>query len=263
MQPKLFFDKEAVAGFDELLAKFDHRAFASPYRSTVPLLAMVKDDWSKFQKALASSNLPVKGNLHFEYQVSSPKGTGKPSHTDLMLLSESSAIAVEAKWTEPRYENVGERLARKREPEEEDPREFVDGWIDLLRPHSSKHLRLDDFSNAVYQSVHRAASACSASQAPSLVYLYFRTTAGNSKAKDHYYEDLKHLHGLLGNPSGFRFHLIEMPITPTADFTKIQDLKKGSRETDRVVRATLGGDVLFNFGTPRIRSIGVKHASGS
>lgn len=256
MTPSLFFRTKPVPDFDSFLLKFPKGAFKSPFRSTVPLIALVKDDWSAFQRMLGFLNLPINANIHFEYQVSSPKGSGTPSHTDAMILSESLAVAVEAKWTEPRYPTVEQRLKRKRKPEEEDPREFVDGWLDLLRPYSEKPLLLADFSKAVYQTVHRAASACSTSRAPSLLYLHFIQDPPNRrKTSDHYYTDLSDVHRLLGNPSSFAFHLAQIPIKPTPAFEKIQHLKKGLAETDFIVRAALLSDKLFDFGEPRIQTV--------
>ena len=44
--------------------------------------------------------------LSFEHCVNVQKGVGKPSQTDLMLFVNGTCIAVEAKYTEPRYDTV-------------------------------------------------------------------------------------------------------------------------------------------------------------
>ena len=46
MVPRLFLDTEMASSFDTLLPKFETGAFASPFRSTVPLIAFAKDNWS-------------------------------------------------------------------------------------------------------------------------------------------------------------------------------------------------------------------------
>jgi hypothetical protein len=258
--PKLFFDNEPVREFDDLIGKFPKKAFASPYRSSVPLIALVKDDWPLFQKVLSGCGLPADVSVHFEYQVKSPRRNGTPSHSDLMLLSESSAGAVEAKWTEPRYPDIAKRLTRKARSDDEanvqDPRDFIEGWLELLGQYCAKPLRLDDFSSAVYQTVHRAASACALSRSPTLVYIHFLAPGVHRSRKypDHYYEDLKYLHGLMGNPVGFPFYLVEITVEPSPRFLAIQNLTKGLEQTDREVRSAFS-DRLFNFGDPRIRGI--------
>lgn len=258
--PQLFFDSAPAKDFEDLVGKFPKKAFASPYRSSVPLIGLVKDDWPLFQKVLSGCGLPADMSVHFEYQVKSPRRNGTPSHSDLMLLSESSAAAVEAKWTEPRYPSVEKRLAKKLksddEAEAQDPRDFVEGWLELLGPYCAKPLLLDHFSSAVYQTVHRAASACALSRSPTLVYIHFTTPGAHRSKKypDHYYKDLKYLHDLMGNPADFPFYLVEIPVEPTRQFIAIQNLTKGLEQTHREVRSAFSG-ILFNFGDPRIRAI--------
>ena len=255
MAPRYFFDTDAATDFEALLARFEPPALASPFRSTVPLLALVRDDWSTFRHVLALGQFPDDADLHFEFQVKSPRGVGRPSHADLMIRGESAAMAVEAKWTEPRYETVAARLARP-ESGDQDHREFAGGWLDLLRPFATRPLTLDEFSGAVYQMVHRAASVCAITRAPSLAYLHFTSsTATQGEGTSQYHADLSYLHGILGHPAGFPFHLVELPIEPTSEFATIKNLEKGSLDTDRAVRATLLSSRLFAFGQPRIRTI--------
>ena len=255
LSTRLFFDQEQVFKFGDLLDKFGKRAFASPFRSTVPLLALIKHDWPLLERTLASCGLSTDGSLHFEYQVASPAGVGTPSQTDLMILSPSSAIAVEAKWTEPRYELVEQWLARKEGPGDGHQRKSVDGWLELLRPYGRKPLELSSFSKAVYQTIHRAASACATNRSPSLFYLHFHAGSNSHRRKDHYYQDLANLHHLLGSPEAFAFHLVEIPVEFTSAFERIKNLKKGTRMTNEVVKTLLATDRLFLFGQPEVRSI--------
>ena len=57
------------------------------------------------------------------------------------------------------------------------PRKTVEGWLRYLQPFASRALQVDDFADAVYQTVHRAASACAVATGkqlqPELVYLHF------------------------------------------------------------------------------------------
>src|SRR5687767_1602180 len=122
---RLFFNKTEVDGPEALLTKFGLRAFASPFRSTVPLASLVKDDWPVL--ASIATRIGCKPErVHFEYEVAPPGVDGNPSQTDAMLLSDAFAIALEAKWTEPRYETVSLRIRNRvarltqRDPESTD-----------------------------------------------------------------------------------------------------------------------------------------------
>jgi len=258
MVPRLFLDTEMVSSFDTLLPKFEARAFASPFRSTVPLIAFAKDNWSGFKKLLSACGLSEDVDVHFEFKVNSPKGNGNPSHTDTMVLSATHACAVEAKWTEPRYETVEKRLKRKdpKDPEGVNAEAFVGGWLELLQPFAAKPLRLNDFSMAVYQMVHRAASASAMSRSPSLIYLHFDLAGGSGgTSTDQYHTDLTYLHNLLGKPLNFPFHLVEVRIKLTSAFIALEHLKKGLPETDLAVRSALLSGRLFEFGETHIQTI--------
>lgn len=84
-------------------------------RSTVPLL----DYWRDTDECLrqfghaAGLDLSAATELHFEHSVAVRSGRGKPSFTDLMILSPESVVAVEAKYTEPRYASVRNWLGER------------------------------------------------------------------------------------------------------------------------------------------------------
>lgn len=252
---RLYFDMEAMPDFATLVGRFEG-ALKSPFRSTVPLLALVKDHWPLFQEILSGCGLPVADvGVHFEFKVNSPRGDGRPSQTDAMVLGDSSAVAVEAKWTEPRYPIVAKRLGSIGDGGE-DQREFLKGWLDLLSPYATKPLQLEDFADVVYQMMHRAASACISPTKPSLVYLQFVSAPVTQTHHCHYHKDLTYLHGLLGCPAAFPFYLVQLPITPTDKFKKVEGLTKGLNQTDQAVRAALINGKLFDFGEPIIAAIG-------
>jgi hypothetical protein len=239
----------------DLISGFGDDALASPFRSTVPLLALVKDDWATFAKLLSLCNVGGSVSVAFERTVPSPQGEGRPSHTDAMVLSDKRALAIEAKWTEPRYETVAARLSRK-DSDSRDSKEFVGGWLELLQPHATKALYLDDFSTCVYQVVHRAASACALGRAPSLAYLHFVPATKGAATSEQYLNDLSQVHALLGSPADFPFYFIELSMQPTKAFQAIEHLKKGDAKTGRMVRSALLASALFTFGEPSVRQIG-------
>jgi hypothetical protein len=245
------------------------KSFASPYRSTVPLVCLFKDDRAKFDAIGRTCGGSSEFSIHFEYKVFAPGSSGGPSQSDAMLFANSTALALEAKWTEPRYPKLSTRLSsRVAALTEKNPAGGADfaiaeqtaikAWLDLLARHS-KALDIESSSNTIYQMVHRAASACGTAHAPRLAYLHFSPSNGKAGAShEDYKSDLKYLHSLMGSPAGFPFYLVEMPLEPTAAFRQIQNLKKGQDKTDTLVRDAIRSSRLFEFGEPRIEKIGAE-----
>lgn len=251
--PQYLLDRTPKSSVADLIPDLSDAALASPFRSTVPLLALAKDDWGTFAKVLDLCGMTGDVSLAFERSVPSPRGEGRPSYTDAMVLFGQSALAIEAKWTEPRNETVAARLGR-RDSRGQGSEEFVRGWLDLIQPHATKTLRLEDFSDCVYQVVHRAASACGAAATPALLYLVFSTEGGPRK---HFYlDDLTLVYQALGQPARFPFLIAHVELKPTAAFKAIERLKKGEAATGRRVRQALLSDILFEFGAPTVTAIG-------
>jgi hypothetical protein len=251
---QLHFDLELVSDLSTLLSKYGAKEFASPCRSTVPLLSLIKDGWSVFQEVLAACHLPADSNVHFEFRVNPPRGRGKASHTDVMVCSGDNALALEVKWSEPRYETVRDWIRQGRSPENR--RKVMTGWLELLQPQAVRLLRVEDFYDAVYQMVHRAASACAQGKRSQLAYLQFTPLPDGQEAdSEQHYGDLTDLHRLLGHPAGFPFHLIEVQVMPAAAFRSIERLAKGSSKTAEAVTAALLGASLFKFEGWRLQTI--------
>ena len=256
---KYCFDKDPMAGIEKLCEQMTGKALQSPYRSTVPLMSLVEHSQPDWQSLLALWGAPSDSTVHFEYRVPSPKPRGNPSQTDALLMSDSMVWAVEAKWTEPRYETVAKRMS-KPESDGADPRTTVAGWLKHLQSFAGKDLRVDDFSEVVYQVLHRAASACAVATEkklqPHLVYLHFHPSPlPTSATTSQYVTDLRKLYTLLDNPGGIKFTVVELPLKPTAAFEAIKDLDKKSKETAVQVKASLCNGPLFTFGTPILTEI--------
>jgi hypothetical protein len=109
---KLHFNKRFLTDLDALIKKYPEREFESPYRSTVPLLSLMKHGGDTWAAILGELGMSGQADLHVEFTVSSPKGRGKASHTDLMLRDADRVQAVEAKWGEPQYETVAKSAFR-------------------------------------------------------------------------------------------------------------------------------------------------------
>jgi len=251
------FDTVPVPNFAALCTRFAGWPLRSPYRSTIPLLALVERGRSHWMSLLESMGAPTDGTVHFEYCVPSPKAGGNASQTDALLMSDSAVWAIEAKWTEPRYATVAKRLA-KRESDGADSRHTLKGWLRHFQPFVTHPLHVNDFKNVVYQVLHRAASACAVATAkgckPHLIYLHFAPSPLRSSAtSDQYVDDLRHLHSLLGRPADLKFSVVDMPIQTTSAFDRIKDLDKRSRATSALVSDALLEGPLFTFGDPVIK----------
>src|SRR4051812_12446559 len=92
----IHFNNTRVSDFDKLIGLYGLSEFDSPYRSTIPLLALLRDGWPHFQQLLGACGLPDAPRLHLEWQVKPTKGKGKASHTDVMAIAHGAALAIEA-----------------------------------------------------------------------------------------------------------------------------------------------------------------------
>ncbi|MGY2987989.1 DUF6946 family protein [Bradyrhizobium sp. USDA 4508] len=173
----LYFDRTPVHDLAALLHSYNVDEFNSPYRSTVPLLALVKDERNTFRKVLSACRVSMPVDLHFEFKVDhQSKGRGAPSHTDLMAISEDVCIAIESKWTEPSYDTVGTWLSKGGDlPNRE---KVPKGWLALMRLECAPQ-SFEEIADCEYQMLHRAASAYAAAasfatkKCPMLAYLKF------------------------------------------------------------------------------------------
>src|SRR5262245_31382756 len=88
-----------VSSFEELVRQLGPDALASPKRSTVPLLDYWRAPDSRLREVAPLLGMPWSDrfDLHFEYEVPVQRGRGKPSYTDLMILGDNVAAAIEAK----------------------------------------------------------------------------------------------------------------------------------------------------------------------
>jgi hypothetical protein len=248
------YDKEIISAIDKAVTMYGEKEFQSPTRSTVPLLSWLKYEQTMVSLLLREIGMSRDCNMHLEYTVAPQRGKGVASHTDLMVISRESSFAVEAKWTEPRYETVGEWLKKGSNPLNR--HDVLTGWLGLLQKHSQRPLNVGDFSDIVYQMVHRAASACEAGGNPRLAYLVFKPSPDPRTADIQIiHDDLTHLWNLLGTPKRFPFYSIEVQLFPTAEFDTIASLPKGNEATREAVRDALCNEPLFDFSEYELRTV--------
>lgn len=103
--------------------------------------------------------------------------------------------------------------------------------------------------------LHRAASACATGSKPALVYVVFAHSTVELPNVGFYADNLKAFHALLGNPAGFPFYLVCVPLKETDAFTAIRSLPKGTSETGAEVLQALSTKRLFTFEEPVVSVI--------
>lgn len=249
------FDRHPLDSYAQLVDAFPDSELCSPTRSNVPLLSLLRDGEGTVAALLDTACLPSDSSLHVEFTVKPPAGRGKGSHSDLMVRSRSQALAIEAKWTEPRYETVAKWLLAGSNVANRE--KVLAGWLSLLQPHATRKLNPLEFGDCVYQLVHRAASACWQTAKPQLAYLIFQRMAARGGESAHYCRaDLEHLHGLLGCPENFPFHHFQLELNPTNAFASIEGLPKRKQGTSEKIRTVLLGETLFDFGRLKHHRIG-------
>lgn len=211
------YKSEQVANYDELIAKpFDVK---SPYRSTVPLLAYWSTADARLVEVGNALGLPIAqdATLTFEYTVAPFKGRGKASHTDLMILTPSLAIAEEAKYTEPKYETVLTWLGT---PAEENKGLVLEGWLEAINKAAGCALTIASVLNLTYQLIHRTASACKPpAERRAVVYHYFDPVDPHQEI---YANEFRTLAGLVGAPEKLSFFLYMTTLSKTQEFADLQ-----------------------------------------
>ena len=78
--------------------------------------------------------------MHFEHEVPVQRGRRKSSFTDLMIFGDDVAVAIEAKFTEPRYESVGTWLGGAPTANRVD---VVEGWLCAIEAAAEKSIPRD------------------------------------------------------------------------------------------------------------------------
>lgn len=200
-------------------------------RSTVPLLAWWRDHAQ--DKLLPGVDL-ANAVARFEYAVParcpSCVGRGKASMTDVMVLLDDRAIAIEGKYTESRYDTVDVWKTRGKD---RDNRKAVLGhWCHLIRA-VTDHPVDDRLGGLVYQTLHRTASACAAAgtdRRAHVMYLVFDDTAANT-----YVADLRRAAEILDPAGKIDFSVVAVRTTRGDDFSELERLVNAAASVeDRV-----------------------------
>jgi hypothetical protein len=249
MNARVKYGADIVSDFDALIGKYPSTQFASPRRSTVPLLAYWRHPQSRCVDFCRLLNLPLPGavDLSFEHQVPVRGGTGKPSFTDLMITGNSVAVAVEAKYREPSYQKVRAWLG---DSPSDNRKAVLKGWLDLIGRVVGVTLDRDDVMDITYQTIHRTASACDWQEKnPAItrlvVYQHFVDAKNDTEKYDN---DLKAFKGLL--PDGtVRFARLSFLLEKKPVFVGMEGRwdRDGERHMTEEVKTGLLKGTLLGF----------------
>jgi hypothetical protein len=188
---------------------------------------------------------PTDTELHFEYEVPVQAGRGKSSYTDLMILGNDIALAIEAKFTEPRYESVATWLGRAKSPNRAD---VVDGWIRAIETVTQASIARDAVRELPYQLIHRTASACCVSRRKRcVIYQVFGDSLGR-----HYADDLEQLVSALRTGDRISFLVLRCAFGLSTKYAQLKARwDADERNLSDAVREALLAGPLMEFHEPR------------
>lgn len=231
-----------ISGFDELVRNLPADAVASPSRSTLPLVDFWRSPASRLVELEQMLGLPLHGpiELAFEYPVAVRRGRGKASYTDLMVIANQAAVAIEGKFTEPPYETVAAWL---RSPAEPNRAEVLNGWLGLIADVTSRTLSLAAVADLPYQLIHRTASVCAVERPNrAVVYQLF------GHVPEYYQQSIERLRDRLEHTAAIGLHVWPRPARSTSAHASLQ--KRWAEKDPSVgidVRAALLAGPLFSF----------------
>jgi len=195
---------------DEMIVQCNSKEFKSPFRSTIPLLILYRNQPRFCFNLLENTD---EASFCFEYETKVAKGKGRSSCTDLMIKSPETCIAVEAKWTEAPYKTVKTWLGNS-----ENKNQVLEGWIEMIFNYTGVKVTFESISNLPYQLIHRVASACFLNRPNThVVYLCFDL----DKSKTKYYNNiLNHFSEIISKR--VNFHVISMHLDKFDEQKKLE-----------------------------------------
>jgi hypothetical protein len=249
--PAITFKRRPVLDYPSVVAAYSDHDLASPFRSTVPFLAYWLTPVQRlpaFLTALGIESQDLEAAA-FEYTVPVQAGKGNDSHTDLMLLLHSQAIAIEAKYTEPPYETVEDWLGSSPSSNRDS---VLIGWLRLINRATGSDLEIADVRDCTYQLIHRTASVCeTGKQALAVVYQCF------DPAQEHLYQynrQLSLLCGAINKPERISFFLYGVGLRKSSAYQTLQaKWEAGDRDLSSEVKQGLISQSLMSFDAPSVR----------
>ena len=217
-----------------------HDSLNSAQTSSLPLVQFWKPEGNGVKDVLEEScGLNRKGlcetTFYFEYPVPVHQkcgGRGKASMTDLMIISNAYAIALEAKYTEylkGGQESISHWLKKDKGESPTNREKVLQGWLNYISTKGCSTIsqikdRPKETDEVPYQLFHRLASACAATldseRKPVVVYQLFCDEEAQTKAEESsgklqaHFNVLKHGLGI----HDVDFHVVITPVIRKPEF---------------------------------------------
>lgn len=161
-----------------------------------------------------------------------------------MILGDDVAVAIEARFTEPRYESVETWLAAARTTNRA---EVLEGWIRAIELGTKAPVDREVVRELPYQLIHRTASVCCVSRRKRVVvYQVFGDSPGS-----YYTEDLRRLAAAMPDQNGVSFYVVASAFQPTTTYALLTARwDAGERDMGADVRNALIAGSLLEFAGP-------------
>ena len=201
----LRFGGQNYSDYDVLSRALPVEAVRTPTRSSVPLLDYRRDTEKRLREIGDAIDIDLRNapELAFEHATPVPQGQGrgKASFTDLMIITPDAAVAIEAKFKEPPYEDVRTWL---RTPPEENRKQVLNGWIRLIGTATRSAIAPENLLDLPYQLIHRTASVCGVLRpSRAVVYQLF-----GDESPSYYVSALSNFRKALGAITDLKFAVI-------------------------------------------------------
>ncbi len=235
-----------VDTFETLVKQLGPDTFASPKRSTIPLLDYWREPEPRLCDLWERLGLlrPDHADLHFEHEVPVQGGRGKSSYTDLMILAGDVAVAIEAKFTEPRYDSVSAWLGPSPTTNR---RDVLEGWLRAIEAVAQTSVPRDAVTSLPYQLIHRTASVCCVSRPKR--YVVYQVFGDASRA--YYAEDLGRLASAIAVQDRITFLVLGCAFRSTEAYVQLEARwNAGERNLAADVRDALLAGSLLEFSEP-------------
>lgn len=228
------------------------REFTTLTRSTIPLLSY----WQRIDvRHVLSQQLGLVdiNDADHEFEHATPvrkPGRGKASMTDLLLRSNRTAIAIEAKWNEPRYPTVHQW---KSQGHERNKGHVLRHWLHMLEGFCEQAIDQSAIGGVVYQLLHRSASACRAAgphRSAVVLYLIF---GEDTCALNAYRAQLKTFYDAIRPTRRLRIVGLHVSLARTAAFDTAFEITSriDDHSTTEVNRRAVRDHALFLFEPPK------------
>lgn len=238
MENEIYYKKYKVNTFNELVEKYKIDEFKSPYRSTIPLLVLCKNQQWK-DLGLNEDTRDASAKYIFEFETPVKRGKGRSSCSDLMIEYKNTCTVIEAKRTESPYESVKRWLG------DSDNRKLVlDGWLEVIDDYIDSKIDAGLVSDLPYQLIHRVASACSMGKLRTrVIYLGFDL---NNTKNEYYSKIINSFSKLLKDKVSIQLFCFQLD--KSDEQKRLESLwDSGERDLSKFIKSGINNDTLMKL----------------